>query len=246
MTVDDANHRDNNGWDASAEAWIAEQGEHGDFGRRFVLDAPMLSRVEAGAYQRVLDIGCGEGRFCRLLSTRGLRVTGIDPTRRLIDRAKQVDPNGDYRVGAAERLDFPDASVDLALGYLTLIDIDDHEAAIREMARVVRPGGGVLIANLTGFTSSQADQGWVRDADNRPIHYPVDRYLETRPIRSAWRGIDVINWHRPLGAYMRAFIDAGLRLTHFDEPAPHGGPDAKADRYRRVPLYVIMEWEKPL
>ena len=38
------------GWQDSAQAWIAAQGEAGDYGRRFVLDAPMMDRVRAGAY----------------------------------------------------------------------------------------------------------------------------------------------------------------------------------------------------
>lgn len=234
-----------NGWDASAEAWIAEQGEEGDFGRRFVLDTVMLERVEAGGFRSALDIGCGEGRFSRMLKERGLSVTGVEPTRRLLQEARTRDPEGDYRDGVAERLHAPDASVDLAVHYLTLIDIDDIEAAIREAARVLRPGGALLVANLTGFTSAQADRGWLYDDEKRPLHFPLDRYLEIRPVRAAWRGIEIVNWHRPLGVYMQAFLAAGLTLAFFDEPAPHGGPEAQAARYRRVPYFVVMEWRKP-
>jgi hypothetical protein len=45
---------------------------------------------------------------------------------------------------------------------------------------------------------------------------------------------------------MSAFLGAGLRLNHFDEPPPVGGDPAKAERYRSVPWYVVMEWEKPV
>lgn len=51
------------GWDESAAAWIADMGDDGDFGRRFVLDAPMVARVRAGSFEAALDVGCGEGRF---------------------------------------------------------------------------------------------------------------------------------------------------------------------------------------
>lgn len=53
------------GWKASAKAWIADMGEQGDYGRRFVLDAPMIARLRRLNGGRALDIGCGEGRFCR-------------------------------------------------------------------------------------------------------------------------------------------------------------------------------------
>ncbi|WP_303785280.1 class I SAM-dependent methyltransferase [Sandarakinorhabdus limnophila] len=74
------------GWDASAAAWIAIQGETGDFGRVHVLDVPMLALVDERAPARMLDVGCGEGRFCRMLAARGITTTGVDPAAALIAR----------------------------------------------------------------------------------------------------------------------------------------------------------------
>jgi 2-polyprenyl-3-methyl-5-hydroxy-6-metoxy-1,4-benzoquinol methylase len=72
------------GWAESAAAWIVEQGEDGDYGRRFVLDAPMRQRIEGRGFRNALDVGCGEGRFCRILRRAGIRTTGIDPTEALL------------------------------------------------------------------------------------------------------------------------------------------------------------------
>ncbi len=69
-----------NGWNESAAAWIADQGEYGDFSRAFALDAPMLARVRAGEFRHALDVGCGEGRFCRIMQLFGIATIGIDPT----------------------------------------------------------------------------------------------------------------------------------------------------------------------
>ena len=49
-----------NGWTESAEAWIADMGEHGDFTRRCVLDAAMTGRVAGRGFAMALDVGCGE------------------------------------------------------------------------------------------------------------------------------------------------------------------------------------------
>ncbi|MGY6535235.1 MAG: methyltransferase domain-containing protein [Pararhodobacter sp.] len=73
-----------NGWEASAEAWLRELGATGGFARRTVLDAPMMARVRAASPSRVLDIDCGEGRFCRMMAAQGIVTTGLDPTRRLL------------------------------------------------------------------------------------------------------------------------------------------------------------------
>lgn len=232
------------GWDTSAAAWIAALGEAGDFGRRHVLDAPMLARVRDRGFGRALDVGCGEGRFCRMLADLGIAATGVDPTAALIAEAAHRDPGGDYRVGVGEALDFPDGGFDLVVSYLSLIDIADIGAAIAAMARVLRPGGTLLIANLTSFNTAGLPDGWTRSAAGVP-RFAIDHYLEERVHWTSWSGIRIRNWHRPLARYMQMLLGAGLVLTHFAEPAPTGGDPEKADRYRRVPWFVIMEWQKP-
>jgi SAM-dependent methyltransferase len=235
---------DGNGWDESAAAWIAGLGERGDFGRRFILDAPMLARLETRRFARALDVGCGEGRFCRMLRARGIPTVGIDPTDALIRCARSRDAHGDYRLGRAEALDFPAASFDLVISYLTLVDIADVAAAIAEMTRVLRPGGTLLIANCTSFDTAAVGGGWTTARDGEEC-FRIDDYLIERAQWAQWRGIRIRNWHRPLRTYMALLLSAGLHLRFFDEPEPHGGDPEKAARYRRVPWFHVMEWEKP-
>lgn len=140
-----------NGWRESADAWIAVMGDEGDFSRKCVLDKPMLDRVRAADFKCALDVGCGEGRFSRMLRADGIQTIGIDPTELLIQEAQRRDPEGDYRLAAAEELPFPDGSFDLVVSYLSLIDIPDVPRAILEMTRVLKSGGRFLIANLTSF-----------------------------------------------------------------------------------------------
>jgi len=235
-----------NGWESSAGAWIADMGEHGDFARRWILDPVMIALALTRAPAEALDIGCGEGRFCRLLAEHGVRSVGVDPTGSLIAEARRRHPEGTYVDARAEQIPFPDARFDLVVSYNSLIDIEDHGAAIGEMARVLRPGGALLIANLTSFNTAGAERGWIKDAKGEPLHYPVDRYLEQRAFWTDYRGIRVRNYHRPLSAYMQALLGAGLSLAHFEEPEPLAdAPAAKAARYRRAPWFWVMEWIKP-
>ena len=235
-----------NGWRSSADAWIADMGEHGDFGRRYVLDPVMLPRALASSPGNALDVGCGEGRFCRMLTSHGVDVVGVDPTPALIAAARRRDVSGVYLEARAERLPFRNERFDLVISYLSLIDIPDIQAAVSEMARVLNPGGALLIANLTSFNTANGDLGWVKDSNGRRLHYPIDSYMEERAFWIDYRGIRIVNHHRPLSTYMRALLSAGLILTHFDEPAP--SPDAPASRaasYARVPWFLVMEWSKP-
>lgn len=230
-----------NGWEQSAGAWIASIGEKGDWSREHVLDPVMLERISAGKFESALDIGCGEGRFCRLLKARRIPVVGIDPTETLLAQARTRDPDGNYQLGSAESLPFSSASFDLVVSYLTLIDITDFRLALQEMVRVLRPNGTLLIANLNSFVTS-CPNGWVKDEDGRYLHYRVDRYLEEFPEWVEWSGIRIVNWHRPLAAYMRELLALGLTLTYFDEPSPRSGDADQQGRFRRVPWFMVMEW----
>ena len=232
-----------NGWDASAQAWIEVLGAAGDWGRRHVLDAPMLEQVRLGSYRSALDLGCGEGRFCRMMQSLGIATVGIDPTRALIEAARQRDPQGDYRIEPAEQLSLADTSVDLVVSYLSLIDIADLHSALKQTHRVLQAGGSLLIANLQPFNTACTAQGWQNDWFGRK-RFCIDHYFETRPIESHWRGIRIQNWHRPMHVYMQALLELGFVLEHFDEPRPINTHDAKAERYLRVPNFLVMSWRK--
>jgi SAM-dependent methyltransferase len=233
------------GWDDSADAWIADMdGDLGDWGRRHVLDAPMLARVEAAAPLSVLDVGCGEGRFCRRIAAPGRTVIGVDPTGALIAEARRRDPGGDSRPGRGEDLSFADGAFDMVVSYLTLIDMPDYRAAIAQMARVLAPGGRLLIGNLTSFNTAAV--GYDRPMTGpAPGRLAIDRYLDERVDWVEWRGIRIQNWHRPLSAYMTCLLDQGLVLTHFAEPEPVGGDPVRRSEYRRAPWFMMMEWMRP-
>lgn len=230
---------DATGWSTSAHAWIREMGEHGDFSRTFVLDEPMMVRVRHHMPRNALDVGCGEGRFCRMMIDNGIEAVGVDPTEVLIRTARERNPTGDYQVGVAEKLDFPNASFDLVVSYMTLLNIADVRTAISEMVRVLRPSGRLLIANLSSFVTAGLN------SDGLFSRFPTSSYSEVSVKRVAWNGLNVDNWHRPFEMYFRLLIDEGLELRHFAEPLPIGSDTFLIDQFRRYPGFVIMEWQKP-
>ncbi|WP_438730892.1 class I SAM-dependent methyltransferase [Parasphingorhabdus sp. DH2-15] len=217
-------------------------GDQGDWTRRKVLDPVMLklAKVNGGHF---IDIGCGEGRFVRTLGDIGMAGIGIDPTETLIAHARKCDPNGNYHIGDGEKLDFDDAQFDLSISYMALIDIPDFRAAIAEMVRVTKPGGQLLIANLTSFFTAGR---WRKTLSGQGKDFPIDHYSEERSTRERWQGIDIINHHRPLSAYMQCFLSHGLVLEYFDEPIPEHDGSVKSDRYTRVPGFTVMQWRKPV
>ena len=235
---------DENGWKTSAPAWINRIGDEGDFSRQHVLDGPMLSRIASLKPQRALDVGCGEGRFCRMLADIGVSATGIDPIEAMIEQARRRHTDGDYRLGYAENLPFKDDSFDVVVSYLSLIDVDFLDDAAQEMARVLRPQGRLVIANLSSFATSSAIFGKRSCQDTGEQLRPLGNYLKEEKSWLEWDGLRIQNWHRPLSTYMRAFLSAGLTLRCFDEPRPSGGPLETVQSYERMPYLMMMEWEK--
>jgi ubiquinone/menaquinone biosynthesis C-methylase UbiE len=110
---------------------------------------PMLeaARVEPGA--RVLDVACGTGVLARALTERvGPRgsVVGLDINEGMLTVARRVSPRVEWRAGAAEALPFEAESFDAVLSQFGLMFFDDRRAAIREMQRVLKPGGRLAVA----------------------------------------------------------------------------------------------------
>ncbi len=236
---------DDGGWNSSAQAWIRLV-DAGDPSRELLLDPVMRRLCGDVDGLRILDAGCGEGRFGRMLAADGARVTMVDMTRQMVRTAHQRRTAGTAAVRAsAERLPFHNASFDLVVSYIVLVDVPDFRAAIREMARVLEAGGRLVVANVSFMSAAN---GWVRDETGRRLHYPIDDYFDERPQRFAWAGIDITNWHRPLSAYMEAYLGAGLTLREFLEPMPADDSLRNAPRFEdwyRAPNFTVMRWEKP-
>lgn len=237
--------QDMSGWDESSDAW-REFVDEGDPNRVYVLDPTMLQVLGDVSGLSVLDVGCGEGRFCRMLASRGAIMTGLDPTTALIESASSRQPEGRYVQGSAENLPFEGGSFDIVVSYVTLCDIADYKAAITEMARVLKPGGRLIVANLNSFASC-VPRGWRRDSLGRRDVFPLDYYAFESGAWAEWRGIKVVNYHRPASDYVQTFLGQGLRLLSYQEPVPSASalkerPDM-AD-FLRVPYFVVMEWLK--
>ncbi|GAA6182607.1 class I SAM-dependent methyltransferase [Shimia sp. NS0008-38b] len=230
------------GWDTSAQAWIASMGDSGDFSRTNVLDAPMLARVAKCQPNHVLDLGCGEGRFCRMLAPSVDQVVGIDPTEALIAHARALGGDATYHVAKAESLPCEANTFDLVVSYLSLIDIPDIPAALAEAHRVLRPHGRLLIANLNSWTTASQSRGTPTKNPDGTTTMIMDHYFENFSSWAEWSGIRIQNWHRPQSFYMQSLLKAGFGLTHFDEPQATDG--ARGETYNRAPYLHIMEWQK--
>ncbi len=117
----------------------------------------------------ILDAGCGTGRLLRKARIRypGARLIGVDPAEGMIEKARRMMPGAAFFVGSAEAIPLPDALVDLAISTVSFHHWRDQEQGVREIRRVLRPGGQFLLADmvLPRFLINLLHHGRIRTAD---------------------------------------------------------------------------------
>lgn len=163
--------------------------------------AAVEARLPVLAGRRALDLGCGTGRYLRVLQARGARVVGVDLSRAMLSYGRD---DGMPRLQAdVTALPLADACMDVVLSGLALNDVDDLDGAIAECARVL-VSGGVLVYSVVHPRG--AHDGWRREFDAGGQRYAV---------AGRWHARD---------AHLRACQAAGLRVSAVDEPDVAGAP----------------------
>jgi SAM-dependent methyltransferase len=228
-------------WESQARNWAAwTRGTQPD---AYPLYAPRFLAFLPPPHGPVLEVGCGEGRVCRHLRAAGYDPIGIDAAPTLVDLAREADPSGTYLVADAAALPFDDRRFRLVVAYNSLMDVDDMPAAIREIARVLEPGGRLAacvthpFADAGTFAGPEADAPFVVSASYLERRAFADD-AERNGVTMQFRG-----WAYPLEAYVRAFEDAGLLVEALREPAMVEGREpvtAAEARWSRIPNFLFV------
>ena len=151
--------------DSMRVPWIA--GDFGAIARE--IGAPeakrLVARIELEPGARVLDIACGTGNVTIPLARRGALVTGLDMTPHLLEEARARPAREELRIrfdeGFAKTLPYPDGSFDMLVSMFGIMFSPLPETVAAEMARVLRPGGRLVLASRTpsGFTGKMSAVG---------------------------------------------------------------------------------------
>jgi len=161
------------------------------------------------AGQRLLDAGCGPGLYAEELVRRGAHVVGFDESPEMVRLARsRLGQAAEFRIhDLAEPIGWADdASFDLAVMALVIHHVDDRVSALREICRVLRPLGRLVIS--TGHPVGD----WRRRGGS---------YFDREVIEETWsRGWQVRYWRQPLTRTCAEFAEAGFWIERLVEPLP--------------------------
>jgi ubiquinone/menaquinone biosynthesis C-methylase UbiE len=182
----------------------------------------------------VLDAACGTGRHARHLAARGHRVIGVDASPEMLAEARRALPAADLRVGDLGALPLESASVDGAVCALALTHCERLGPPVTELARVLRPGGRLVVSDFHPVQLQLGGTAFFIAADGRAGQ------VRSYPHRHA--------------DYLDAFAAAGLRVVRCFEPAMeeehvllvsgglmHVAPDAFRDAFVGLPAALVWD-----
>lgn len=165
-------------YESFAEDWD-ERMDRDELGKRMRLIFGRLLREEDVRGKRALDAGAGTGLFSRALADRGARLVSLDVGEKLLERVRAKCP-AETVVGSVLDLPFPANAFDLVLGTEVIEHTTDPRRAVAEMARVLAPGGrllitvpnrlwhpAILLANALHLRPYKGYENWVRYRDLR-------------------------------------------------------------------------------
>jgi len=177
----------------------------------------VLKRFLGPGDGRCLDLGCGTGVAEPVLAALGWSVVGVDVSERLLDIARG---RGLEVVSAsADALPFDDASFDAAVSVWTHTDVEDFGTALREGVRVLRAGAPFIYVG--GHPCFVGPHSRFVGAEGVPVLLPgyrrAERYHDGPAVSPEGLRAKVGAMHLPLGRFLQAFLDVGLRIERFEE-----------------------------
>ncbi|HUB29660.1 MAG TPA: class I SAM-dependent methyltransferase [Terracidiphilus sp.] len=252
-------------WEANAETWTRFVRAGYDVYRDTLNTPAFLRMLPPVRGLAGLDIGCGEGANTRKLARLGARMQAVDIAPTFIRHAQATEsaaPLGIvYQLANAMDLPFATGSFDFATAFMSLMDMPDHALALREAARVLRPGG-FLQFSIIHPCFSPPHRRVLRDPEGKVRSIEIGQYFEPMngqtsdwmfqklPAKERAR-VEPFRtplFHRTLSSWVDLICRAPLVIEQFGEPA--ASPEEAAAEpvvadTRVAPLFLHIRARKP-
>lgn len=236
-------------WDDAAESWVDFVRQGKDYFRDELNLPGMLKLIGNVKGLEVLDVACGEGYNTRILARIGAKITGIDLSREMIEHAKSQEKEDQlgiryYVSDSADLSRFPARRFDLVTCFMALMDIENYDRTIGEIARVMKDDGRFIFSIPHPCFDYNPKSGEIER---------LARYFGIRSERVSWRmkrllrPFETTSFHRTFTDYSNALHKHGLLIRRLLEPKPTKKGPAKYPPLKEVflrPHSIIFETAK--
>jgi 2-polyprenyl-3-methyl-5-hydroxy-6-metoxy-1,4-benzoquinol methylase len=251
-------------WELNSNQWIKlvdeiSQDDKGDLNRQLIIDQSMWELMGNVKNLNVLDAGCGNGYFSRVLAQKGAKVTGVDQSRVFIEYCKkkeQEEKRGiKYIAESLENLTTIESETfDLIVSNIVFIDVLDYKKALKELARVLKPAGKFIWSNLHPIFGRISNIFYRIPMDTprneERLYVMIDRYFDSGGTKISWGSMEPIwQFDRTLSEYTSALKEAGFVIHEIVEPKPNKDDIKRHPRHLafdadRIPFFIIYECQK--
>lgn len=185
--------------------------------------------------RRVVDLGCGEGFFCRLARSQGAtHVIGIDPSEKMlaVARERTSDDEIAYVQAFAEDAEVEEGTAEVVVSILALHYVADFDGVVSAVHGWLVSGGRfVLIVEHPVATAPDPSEGYTMEGDTE-VAWLLTHYFNEGSREQEWYIPGVIKYHRKIDTMVNSLIDRGFVIERLSEPSPTAEVAAEYPRSR--------------
>jgi ubiquinone/menaquinone biosynthesis C-methylase UbiE len=255
-------------WDAALESWADFVREGKDYYREEMNNPAFFSYVGNVRGKQILDLACGEGSNARILARKGAKVVAVDFSKKMIELARQMEKEEKlgisyYVSDAANLKEFQSDCFDMVTCFMALMDVEDYEEAIREVARIMKKEGrfifsithpcfewGITTTNGQTIGDWKYEEGTENTPKRKALHLEIKRHFGIVRCGNSWtmrrlvKPFRTTSFHRTLTDYFQALYENGLLVQRLVEPKPTAKGASRYPqlrKHRKIPMSIIIE-----
>jgi len=245
-------------WDAGADAWEEFVESGADYYRHPVHGPALLDVCGPVDGLDVLDLGCGQGYFCREMARHGARVVGIDLSVELLTFALMHETNQPFGIqyhlvdAAVAGGVFGEGQFQLVTACMALQDMADPCSVLRGAFSMVADGGHMVFSIPHPGTDTPFRE-WEYDEAGNKGALKIDHYFDSGPAVVRWRmrrlkyHWETPEWRYTLSEWSEMIAEAGFLICRLHEPRPteeQVRQNRHLDDARRLPYFLIFDLVK--
>lgn len=190
-----------------------------DSDHRETLNPVILKLLGNFKNKKILDLGCGQGYFSRILTKKGGIVTGIDLSKELIHIANQRNQEQGLKIkyfvsDAANLKDLKNNAFDIIISNMALMDIENIEKTFKECSRVLKNNGQLIFSIVSPIFGISE-----RSKDDNGYFLKITKYKTNSSMsnENRWYNFKTVHYHRPIGYYINLLRKHWFYINNYEE-----------------------------